>query len=185
MSNILKENYKKLVDALAPYFGGASDFDELSNRPLESDAIDIEDLDLPMPAKPTEYPILFDETGTEYKVGLYKRSSDGKVKPIYRKNYIYTSGTTAGNKSTAIGNLPSDISELLNIDGSAVYNNSIRFSLPFHEWSESLNTSPSCGIQARSDDNKIYFFQYAFSSGFTEIKYSIEYTKTTDSWKEV
>jgi hypothetical protein len=83
--------------------GGTSDFDELTNRPTESEVIDMSDLNLTLPSKTLDYPILFDETGTEYQVGLYKRASDGKVKPIYKYCYslqalaaspIMTSDTT-------------------------------------------------------------------------------------------
>jgi len=66
--------------------GGTSDFDELTNRPTESEVINISDLNLTLPAKPTDYPILFDDgEGTERQVGYYRRSTDGKVKPIYEK----------------------------------------------------------------------------------------------------
>jgi hypothetical protein len=66
--------------------GGTGDFDELTNRPTESEVINISDLDLTLPAKPTDYPILFDDgEGTERQVGYYRRSTDGKVKPIYEK----------------------------------------------------------------------------------------------------
>ena len=78
--------------------GGISDFDELNNKPQESETIYIEDLDLPMPAKPTEYPVLFDETGTEYQVGWYKRA-DGKVKPVYRKDCLFNNRLRVSHNS--------------------------------------------------------------------------------------
>lgn len=66
--------------------GGTSDFDELTNRPTESEVIDMSKLKLSLPTKYTDYPILFDDgEGTERQVGYYKRSIDDKVKPIYEK----------------------------------------------------------------------------------------------------
>lgn len=158
--------------------GGVSDFDELLNRPQESDAIDIDDLDLPMPAKPTEYPVLFDETGTEYQVGLYKRASDGKVKPVWRKDIINISITT-NSWNTLYTN--TDIDEYVTSNGhiKTTDNNC---------WEVGGYRSDTVYSQLQFTDayKRLQFF-LSNDSVFNNCKFygSIEYTKTTDEWKEV
>ena len=152
--------------------GGVSDFDDLTNRPLESDAINIEDLDLPMPAKPTEYPILFDETGTEYQVGLYKRASDGKVKTVYRKMYTILSLTP---------------SSVIKLEDNIEY--AVQKTVTY--------ASDDKGGGYWSASNEFYFLKTfvnsshelkincASSGEINNVKCVVEYTKTTDEWKEV
>ena len=153
--------------------GGVSDFDDLTNRPQESDAIDIDDLDLPMPAKPTDYPILFDETGAEYKVGLYKRASDGKVKPVWRKECRATSSINIpSNTWTPIAsmssNLPNNVEKMI----SAFFYNQYD-AIPIDgEWYDTA-------ISVRAH------IPIVLSSDYTYVYFVLEYTKTTDSWKEV
>ena len=157
----------------------SADFDDVTNRPLESDAIDIDDLDLPMPAKPTEYPILFDETGTEYQAGLYKRASDGKVKPVWRKDCYNLGAFTA----TDLDNIDlglSNVDTLIYYKGTTKIDNAtIRHGLVF--------THPS-GLQ--------YSYSYYINNnklgarrgsevGSHHIDISVFFTKTTDEWKEV
>lgn len=147
------------------------DFDNLTNRPLESEPIDIEDLDLPMPAKPTEYPILFDETGAEYKVGLYKRASDGKVKPIYRKYTSVDFEPTSMNYYAEYVDLNvgiSNIEQIVNaigLTGSSTY-----------------GTIP-IGAGKLSTDGHITLRMLNVIWRYSGI--IIEYTKTSDEWKEV
>ena len=87
----------ELTTALADYTTTANLTTLLANK---ADASDVDDIEALIPSTATtsnklatmsdigtEYPILFDETGTEYKVGWYKRASDGKVKPVWRKDY--------------------------------------------------------------------------------------------------
>lgn len=156
--------------------GGVSDFDDLTNRPQESDAIDIDDLDLPMPAKPTEYPVLFDETGAEYQVGLYKRASDGKVKPVYQKTILFTASGTGNDWYSDIATL-SDIDKMVScvgngIETDAAYplpNNVCRF-----RFSRSGASADTLRIVISGSWNFI-------SGSFV----TLQYTKTTDSWKEV
>lgn len=159
--------------------GGASDFDDLTNLPQESDTIDIDDLDLPMPAKPTDYPILFDETGTEYKVGLYKRASDGKVKPVYRKDcYNLGAFTTTDIDNVDVG--------LSNVD-----------TIIYHKGATKLdNTTTQYGLEFVHPSGLEYSYSYFISNnklsarrgsgvGSHHVDISIFYTKTTDEWKEV
>lgn len=143
-----------------------SDFDDLTNRPLESDAIDIDDLDLPMPAKPTEYPILFDETGTEYKVGLYKRASDGKVKPVYKKFVILSSSVIVNTSWINICQI-SDVEKIVNnitYDFSGLQVQNIEFTRYSSGYVQAITISGAGhGIDA----------------------IMVEYTKTTDEWREI
>lgn len=149
------------------------DFDDITNRPQESDAIDISQLDLPMPAKPTEYPVLFDETGTEYKVGLYKRA-DGKVKPVYKKTFDLGSQTVVSNNGWFnTGIAYSNIEMVYNCIGCNIDTTRVdSLSSPF--LITQYNNSGTWHIQASRHD------------GAVAIRYFIiEFTKTTDEWKEV
>lgn len=177
--NTTAENFKKIVDGLGPHIQGVSDFDDLTNRPLESDAIDIDDLDLPMPAKPTDYPILFDETGTEYKVGYYKRASDGKVKPVYRKTVDCGALPNASIKIT--NHNISNIDYIINITGIAI-DSTTKESRPI----PSVNTKQiGYCFSVDADDTAISINTGSTDRSNFDGYITLQYTKTTDEWKDL
>ena len=155
---------------------GVTDFDDLTNRPQESEQIDISELDLPLPAKPTEYPVLFDESGTEYKVGWYKRA-DGKVKPVWRKD-IAPSTTYGAGSSTIIADAENTfkIDNLISMTGfeEAVRDGNIY----------SLGGASDDFITYRNNPKDLVLVKGTTSSSW-KIRISIFYTKTTDEWEEV
>lgn len=154
-----------------------SDFDDLTNRPLESDAIDISELDLPMPAKPTDYPIGFDETGQEYKVGWYKRA-DGKVKPIWRKDVDFGKLPNSANKTVA-HNI-NNIDKIVNIQINGVNDVSKEFvPLPYVS-----NSNLSAQVRWYVDSTNIYFFTGVDMSSY-ECFSCIFFTKTTDEYRDL
>lgn len=159
---------------------GVSDFDELTNRPLESDAIDIDDLDLPMPAKPTEYPILFDESGTEYQVGYYKRASDGKVKPVYRK-YV-DCGALPNNTDKTVAHGISNLDTICSVNGCG--QNIMSSSKDFIPIACFDPASLNWSVGAWGNITTIIIRTKANYSAYNaHIK--LEYTKTTDEWKDL
>ena len=172
-NNTTKENFKEFYEEIKPLMGGTSDFDELNNKPQESDTIDISDLDLPMPAKPTEYPVLFDESGSEYQVGLYKRA-DGKVKPVWRKDIKWT-GTISANRYATIDTIsnvetPISICGFINEAGSENY----------HQ----LGASNWNGVNFQNTGNVNVSAYISYGSG-TVVRALAEYTKTTDEFRDL
>ena len=67
---------------------------------LSSSELD-EILSDPIPPKPTELPVLFDETGSERIVGWYKLAN-GTKKPVYEKNIILNSRTFVSTEGTEV-----------------------------------------------------------------------------------
>ena len=122
-----------------------------------------------MPAKPTEYPVLFDESGTEYKVGLYKRA-DGKVKNVYKKTMQYT----VTSKGDFI--LSANFRDNNNID-TVVSLTSISDNT--YPQSEGLH-----GMPILEAHNLIVFVEGSGTVNWT-IHVTIQYTKTTDEFRDL
>lgn len=156
--------------------GGTSDFDELINRPTESEAIDMSDLGLPLPSKTLDYPILFDETGTEYQVGLYKRASDGKVKPVYRKEIIINNPIWSNRNEIGMDFINDYYLVSISVTGFLDNN----FNVPTYYFTSYDYFMANIGGNGTS-----IFLQKSQDRNITKVYCEILFTKTTDEWKEV
>ena len=127
-----------------------------------------------MPTTPTEYPVLFDESGTEYQVGWYKRASDGKVKPVYRKN-VHVSNTELQisdvNPYDITNNIPLNVEQITHAYSINVAS-ATPACAPLCAWNRTAESTPAIRIMSARTDGA-YVTDCIF-----------EYTKTTDEWKE-
>lgn len=145
--------------------------DETDVKPHELTSAEFDEIMSTLPRTPTELPIY---STTEQVIGTWIDN-----KPLYQITVVNTSGTTAGNKTVDIGNIPANASNIRVVDGYAIYNGVAQFSLPYLEVAN--DKFVGCQVQVNSSSGKVYFSQLAFSYGFTEIGYTLQYTKTTDS----
>ena len=161
-----------------PQSGGVSDFDDLTNKPEESGTIDMSEIVTPLPTPQTNnYPIGFDESGAEYQVSWYKRASDGKVKPIYRKDIITTT-PTAGTWATVYSITNAEEIIIDNCKLKIVDNNITYWNYP-NQYSSAADQ-----ITMRTTDNSIQCFTFgAFAN--KDLQIIAIYTKTTDEWREI
>ena len=154
-----------------------ADFDDLTNKPEESGTIDMSEIVTPLPTPETHnYPIGFDESGAEYQVEWYKRASDGKVKPIYRKTV--DCGAMPNNAIKSVSLNISNIEKVVSFIGLAGDSNGTYSQLGYASFD-------NYGIEIKvvtNDHFEIYAKQNKSAmSGYVTLRY----TKTIDEWREI
>lgn len=157
------------------------DYDDLSNRPVESGNVDMDSIVDPLPPIATEEKVLFDERGTEYTVGWYINSS-AKRKPVYRKD-IYSDSTTSANSE--IAHNISDIEKVIKLEGCKQRTDAfVVYTIP-STYMTTSGTSPVVlsSISMGNTNIEIRQTQDSREQGYFFIR--IEYTKTTDSWEDI
>jgi hypothetical protein len=91
LNNVVTAGTPEHIDQLYTY---NSETGELESIPHRITSEEMQEIISPIPAAQRVMPVLFDETGAEYAVGWYKRSSDGKMKPVYEKMFTGTTSST-------------------------------------------------------------------------------------------
>ena len=176
---IIKDNDVSMTQRAGINFTDFDIADDETNNEIDISTHKLTDAELaeicsPLPGSTSNLPVLFDETGAEYVIGLYKRASDGKVKPIYRKTYIrtgITNGTTTLESDFYNSNSVEYVTEIKAIRKSEI------------DWSTTvvLNDYYNPNINYSSGDFEIII---SGTGAHWTCRVSIEYTKTTDEWKE-
>ena len=125
-----------------------------------------------IPNPTPRYPILFDERGTEYKVGWYILSN-GTKKPVYERDFL----TTLPNSNTLVDMFSASdhIEKCHFVEG--YFDDGNGYNVPIDR-QDSGNYQVD--ISVKDDGTKIYFGVGTGAKG-KSVKLKLHYTKTTDT----
>lgn len=129
-----------------------------------------------IPNPQPRYPVIFDERGTEYKVGWYILAN-GTKKPVYEKTKLYTN-VESSHTTVEVDTIDSSF-YVIGLKAYAKYSNGGLMIIPYNQTSD-------YNMWADIDQYKIRFHndwspaQYPVAN-LPELYVTIRYTKTTDT----
>lgn len=180
-NNVITAGTPDHIDQLYTY---NSETGELESIPHRITSEEMSEIVSPLPAAQRVMPVGFDERGNEYVVEKYVRA-DGKWKPIYRRDYSLEISAPA-NTMTEMLQLSSSI-ELMSIENAqALYSsNSSWYVAPYDvNINQSNNNKLFFNHHTYPTGQSITLLNSGFGSAFSKEKFSIIYTKTTDTWND-
>lgn len=124
-----------------------------------------------IPNPQPRYPVIFDERGTEYKVGWYILAN-GTKKPVYEK--VVDFGALPNNTSKSVAHNISNIDKIISINGSAS-TGSYWKPIPFGPGSVSWM------IETSVNTTNVIIETNQNWSEYTKTYVTLRYTKTTDT----
>lgn len=124
-----------------------------------------------IPNPQPRYPVIFDERGTEYKVGWYILAN-GTKKPVYEK--VVDFGALPNNTSKSVAHNISNIDNIISINGSAS-TGSYWKPIPFGPGSVSWM------IETSVNTTNVIIETNQNWSEYTKTYVTLRYTKTTDT----
>ena len=146
--------------------------------PHELTSVEMLEIMSTVPGSTTQFPVIYDERGTEYVIGKYILSN-GTSKPVYEKTTI---GTTPSANGTLFNVSSLNIDKLITLYG--VVTQSGGQQLPFNFRSvDGGDTLSAYYLKNAVASYTAQTIQYRASSGYFNIPFicTIRYTKTTDT----